>query len=120
MNANRITVDESSHVFRVFARDLFPRNRYSSQKTFNIRFRALFTIKPEVCIRAWYGMQNSLQRDARPFHLLWAVLFRKTYGSEHVNSVIFGVDAKTFRKWSWTFVGYLSNIDIVRCKNTPT
>ena len=116
MNADRLTVKASPQVICGFARDLFLRNGCPSQKTCNIRFRALFGVTPKVCNRAWYLMR----RDARLFLLFWALLFLKTHGLEHVNSVICGVDAKNFRKWSWKFVRYLANIDIVRCKNLLT
>ncbi len=53
-------------------------------------------------------------KDARPKHLLWALLFLKVYATESINSLICGADEKTCRKWSWTFVRLQSQLEVVR------
>ena len=77
------------------------------------RFRGIFGVSPETCASLWNLIGEKAPSGSVPVHLLWALLFLKSYSTEHVNSVIAGVDEKTFRKWSWTFVGLLSDLKIV-------
>ena len=89
------------------------RNGCPSHAAAIVRFRALFGVTPTVCSRAWLLLRDRLPKDARPFHLLWALFFLKTYASEHVNNMFCSVDAKTLWKWSRKFVTYLADLDIV-------
>ena len=77
------------------------------------RFRGMFGVSPETCASLWNMIGENAPSRSFPTHLLWALLFLKCYATEHVNSVVAGVDEKTFRKWSWTFVGLLSDMKIV-------
>jgi hypothetical protein len=61
----------------------------------------------EVCSELWNLINPlvTISPDAKPKHLLWALLFLKNYCIEKINArLVGGVDAKTFRKWSWLFV----------------
>ena len=78
------------------------------------RFRSFFGVCPETCVILWKLLASFVPRMAIPHHLLWALLFLKTYATEHVNATIAQVDEKTFRKWSWKFVVLLSELQIVR------
>ena len=41
----------------------------------------------------------------KPTHLLWALLFLKTYSTEPtLASRVGGVDEQTFRKWAWFYL----------------
>lgn len=77
------------------------------------RFRALFGVTPAVASIVWNRLQGHIPRKASPIHLLWAFLFLKTYGSEHVNCALTKVDEKTFRKWSWIFVRKIADLRVV-------
>lgn len=77
------------------------------------RFRALFGVSPEVMAETWSLLQSSRPPKSKPKHLLWALLFLKVYATENVNSTLTGADEKTFRKWSWTFVHLISNLNSV-------
>ena len=53
-------------------------------------------------------------QEARPFHLLWALMFLKLYSSEDTMSRIVGTTAKTFRQRVWQMLAALNNLDAVR------
>jgi hypothetical protein len=40
-------------------------------------------------------------------------IFFKVYGNEHTHHAIVGVDEKTFRKWSWTYIYLLADLPTV-------
>ena len=80
------------------------------------RFRALFGVAPNICALLWDLLSHRRPISSRPVHLLWPLLFIKVYGSENTHRAIAGVDAKTFRKWSWCFVHLLADLQIVRIK----
>jgi len=45
-------------------------------------------------------------------HLLWALMFLKSYGKEKVMSALAGgVDPQTFRKWVWIFIEAISYLE---------
>ena len=69
-------------------------------------FKARFGCSPDVCSVLWEMMSNrrSKPRNMIPKHLLWALLFLKTYNSETVLSGVLGIERKTFRKWVWTVI----------------
>ena len=105
-----------SHLPSSFARcasEMMRRAQESSVAIANRRFRGLFGVSPDICAAIWNKLRMLLPRGAAPAHLLWALLFLKNYSTEHVNSVIAGVDEKTFRKWCWAFVKLISNLGIV-------
>ena len=104
----------SPEVFLVFAQDIMPTNGCPSETALKGRFRALFGVSENVCSRVWFCLLPVLPSQAIPFHFLWALMFLKTYASEHVNSTMSSVDAKTFRKWSWKFIKLLADILVVR------
>ena len=77
------------------------------------RFNSLFGVSPIVCCRVWQACVRRLPSGAEPVHLLWALLFLKTYATEDVLCAIAHVDRKTYRKYTWKVVTELSNISIV-------
>ena len=100
--------------FLVPARLIIGRTSRKRTQSENRRFRANFGTTVRVCVMLWDRIGRKRPPGARQEHLLWALLFLKTYGTEHVNSMICSVDEKTFRKWSWKFVILLAELRIVR------
>lgn len=76
------------------------------------KFRSFFGVSPNVCAVTWKLIQNKPQ-GSEPKHLLWCLLFLKTYNTEHVNASIAEVDEKTFREWTWKFVALLARLNVV-------
>lgn len=44
-------------------------------------------------------------------HLLWTLLFLKTYGKESIMSTIVEADEKTVRKWVWHIAELIADMD---------
>ena len=85
--------------------------------TTNWRFKAAFGISPLMCRQLWELIgqiaDQSLSSNARPKHLLWALMFLRQYNTTEINCAMSGADEKTFRKWSWTFIHLISKLDLV-------
>lgn len=78
------------------------------------RFRSLFGASPSVCSQLWALLAATRPASSKPVHLLWAMMFLKIYGSEHVHASLASVDEKTLRKWIWIFVILISRLPLVR------
>lgn len=76
------------------------------------KYITFFGVSPNVCAVAWKLLKRKPQ-GSQPKHLLWSLLFLKTYNKEHVNASLAGADEKTFREWSWKFVKMLSDLRVV-------
>lgn len=74
-----------------------------------------FGATPEVCSIMWDLLTVAdVHPDlARPKHMLCALHFLRRYSTESINAAIFGMDEKTFRKWSRTYVELLSTLPVV-------
>jgi hypothetical protein len=77
------------------------------------RFRSLFGATPKVCSILWISLADTVPAYSESKHLLWALLFLKTYTSEHVMHALTGADEKTVRKWVWIFVQLISDLHVV-------
>lgn len=77
------------------------------------RFQSFFGVIPVVCSLIWDQLKNEAPSGAEPKHLLWCLSFLKEYSNEHYRRSIFNSDEKTIRKWTWTFVKLLSNLNVV-------
>ena len=111
MNTSPVTKETE---FLVPARRIMSRTSRKRIQSKNRRFRAIFSTKVRVCVMLWDRIGRKRPPGARQEHLLWALLFLKTYGTEHVNSMICSGDEKTFRKWSWKLVILPLELPIVR------
>jgi hypothetical protein len=67
-------------------------------------FRSHFGCSSDVCSVLWQMMAVNRPNGMRPTHLLWALLFLKTYSTEDVLAERVGTTRKTYRKWVWTVV----------------
>ena len=86
------------------------------------RLRSFFGVSVAVILDAWYrmvGAQNLLPKGGKVYHMLWALMFMKLYGSEaSLCAHAGGIDPKTLRKWVWPFIFALSELeyyDVVSC-----
>eukprot|EP00977_Amphora_coffeiformis_P007617 scaffold1684_cov214-Amphora_coffeaeformis.AAC.1 len=70
-------------------------------------FRSHFGCSPDVCSILWQKIDERMQprpRGMMPKHLLWALLFLKTYQKEDVLAGRAGTTQKTLRKWVWIII----------------
>ena len=79
------------------------------------RFKAFFGTGPDQAAMLWHYLnKHSLLQNLKrpePKHLLWALLFLKDYGTEEkLSALVGGVDEKTFRKWTWTYIKALAGL----------
>lgn len=77
------------------------------------RFRSFFGTSAKVCAALWILIIEK-PSGSHPKHLLWCLMFMKTYNTEHLNASIAAVDEKTFRYWMWRFVHLLARLQVVK------
>ena len=77
-------------------------------------FRSQFGVNWRVCSSLWnlldehFSSAPGLKRQ--PKHLLWALMFLKTYANESTYRCLTGVTEKTFRKWAWHVIGEIADL----------
>lgn len=76
------------------------------------KFRAFFGISPKLCEIIWCQIEDK-PFGSKPKHLLWSMLFLKTYSTESINAAIVKADEKTYRSWVWRFVALLAGLSVV-------
>lgn len=95
-------------------------NKYTKTKTAQSkltsmrRFKSFFGVTPNVCAIIWKKIKKDAPTNSAPMHLLWCLNFLKQYSNEHTRRALLDVDEKTIRKWTWTFIELLSNLDVVQ------
>lgn len=71
-------------------------------------FRSNYGCSPDVCSILWETLtENNCFRHfpgAMPKHLLWTLLFLKTYDKEAVLASRLNTTRKTLRKWIWSIL----------------
>ena len=79
----------------------------------NLRlFRSNFGVSPLTMRKCWtLLLMHNASAKFKPKHLLWTCLFLKTYGKEGTHCSICDCDPKTFRRWIWTVVRAISNLE---------
>lgn len=110
-------VTVTSNVFRSLGHEMIGRSGRLASYSASRQFRSLFGTSPEVCSILWRQVHSSIPKRGKPKHILWALLFLKTYATEDVLSTVVGVDRKTYRKWSWVFINAISHLSNVRIKH---
>ena len=65
------------------------------------KFRALFGCGAHIVLLVWVKLDANdlLPEDGRMIHLLWTLLFYKTYAKWKTMKQLTGADPKTLRKW---------------------
>ncbi len=77
-------------------------------------FKSLFGCTPEVlhaCWRLLIQHTDIKKTKAQPIHLLWCCLFLKEYGKESIHSMTARTTEKTFRKWTWLMIHFISDLE---------
>ena len=86
------------------------------EATIKRHWRANFGASPVVCSNMWELIDPTnnanLPSNAQVQHLLWALCLLKLYKAEEAyRKMTNGVDATTFRKWSWLFVDEIAFLE---------
>ena len=72
-------------------------------------FRAHFGVGVAVCFRVWTWCEDDFRRkNILPKHLLWGLLFLKTYATEPILAAMTGVSRKSYRLWTWQVVATIA------------
>lgn len=76
------------------------------------RFRSSYGISHDVCSHTWELMAKygTMPAKAMPKHLLWSLMYMKTYESEIFLSSLFGVSDRCFRKWIWLMIASIGQL----------
>ena len=85
-----------------------------NDKEFIRNWRSFFGCSPEVCFQIWLLLKKHSFLPPRPkyCHFLWALLLLKTYSPDSVScALVGGCDLKTWRKYSWSYIGYISELE---------
>lgn len=77
------------------------------------RYKSFFGVSPYVSAIVWRLIKDKLASDFNENHLLWALLFLKTYNVEHVNRSICKCDEKTYRSRVWRVIDELAFLNVV-------
>jgi hypothetical protein len=114
----KVSTNTSAKDFRELGADIMNRSTGGSEGIFDTRWIAHFGAEPEVCVEVWSRLEKDDAlfgpngEEAFPCHLLWALLFLKTYDTEPVLAGMCGAcDEDTLRKWSWEFVEKVSDLE---------
>jgi hypothetical protein len=93
--------------------------QYRNISTFNLnetnlkKFKSLFGVSPQLASILWERVfcQYPPCTDVLlfPVHLLWSLMFMKTYANETVLASYIGKDAKTVRKYNWIILEHISS-----------
>ena len=77
------------------------------------RFCSAFGVDILVCAIAWEWLEwkGTIPEGGNKEHFLWACLQLMVYPTENVLSMLLQVNEKTFRKWAWSFLLALSDLE---------
>ena len=91
----------------------WPESRKWNAKDKDRRFRSCFGAPSDVVAHLLNRIiaHGEIETGGKPKHLLWALVFLKVYSTEEIHCSIVGwPSAKSFSKWSWYFVGRISDL----------
>ena len=114
----------TSFDFEDAASKILKKSKNCNLHSMDCRFRQHFGTTSAISQKIWQKLDplETIEKEHKGVkikHLLWALLFMKTYSKESVHSsLVGGVDEKTFRKWAWIFVEAISYLecDVVRLR----
>jgi hypothetical protein len=107
----------SKEEFTAMGAEIMKREPNTANSKFQARWISHFQVDPHVVCNTWELLKidttnNEEDKGAQPEHLLWALLFLKTYRAESILAGMCGsVHEDTFRKWAWSFVLRLSYLE---------
>jgi hypothetical protein len=98
-------------------REILQRRSGNSTKTEDRRFWEIFGCRPLVALSLWNLIMT--ESTMQPLHLkesiqhmLWALMFLKTYVKECTLSMMAGgVDEKTWQAWFWPMIQAISDLE---------
>ena len=117
---NISNIEKSASEFLIAGRDIANKSshRYKLRKGGSAsieerRFWSVFGVDYLVCAVAWEWLvwKGTIPKGGRKDLFLWACLQLMVYPSENFISTLLDVDEKTFRKWSWSFLLALSDLE---------
>jgi hypothetical protein len=114
MANSQTSLQDVIDISREMINKTFNGHKRGINETEDRRFRELFGCGPLVALALWVRIvENELAPPKGIIrHMLWALLFLKTYATETILCQMVGVkDKKTFRKWSWKFVEAISMLE---------
>ena len=82
------------------------------EDTLQRRFMSLFGVTFQICFLMWclLDVENEGPHGACVCHLLWTLMFLKTYDTNDNLVGTCKVDPKTFRKWKWLMLFALTDL----------
>lgn len=78
------------------------------------QFMEFFGIDSVTCERVWSVLHSNRPLQIMPKHLLFSLLFLRTYSTEGILSTLTDMSAKTFRGHVWNVITRLANLGQVR------
>lgn len=94
-----------------------------SRKVSRGRFQSSFGTEPVVVADLWQLLMDcrlwTYRDKCKPSHLLWALMFLKTYGKEMDMAARVRCDEKTWRKWVWVVLHGISLLKSDVVSNIP-
>jgi hypothetical protein len=110
MNAARPPTDEA--VFQSEARFIVGSKMvmHGGNHILDRDFRAHFGVNAHVCQKIWELCEdNFFAKNILPKHLLWGLLFLKTYSTEPILATMTGISRKSFRLWAWQVISIVAS-----------
>ena len=93
----------SKYIFLAVANEMIRTNQRDRRfKMADRTFRAFFGVGLITCVKLW-EMCN-FPAKTKPKHMMWALMFLKTYDTEEVLASCANTTPKTFRKWIWPLI----------------
>ena len=84
-----------------------------SESSLSRKFKALFRVSVKMVCILWNILPNQISRRASLKHLMWTLLFMKSYCNEHIlSSLVYG-DEKATTQQCRTFVEAIANLEMV-------
>ena len=98
--------------FESLGRQLAGYSRSTSARIRHERFNACYGVNSIIVSVVWSMLIDNqfCSPSPNPVHILWALLFLKLYDTTPKLAALAGCDEKTFRKWSWFYVGAIASL----------
>jgi hypothetical protein len=98
----------------------YPKTRRWHKETELQKFRSFFGCSACVGTVLWNRIEQSLKQRSLPKHLLWTLVFIKSYATEEVHCRMVGwADPKQYREWVWYMLEKICEIkeDVIVLEN---
>ena len=106
----------TSEAFTDIGKRIMRRNEGIGKKTFERRFVSNFGMSSEWVPLLWWLLMTNIPdfpiSGVEPRHLMWTLLFMKTYDTEARLAAQCECDEKTLRKWIWRVIEHLAALSV--------